>query len=199
MLIVLSHPEIVENEATIIEQLFDAGMQRFHLRKPGAGEEEMRRLLHAIPARYRSRIALHGFHELACEYGIYRLHFTEQARELAPLSEWYKKGYLLSTSVHDWQTLQELYPKFAYTFFSPVFDSLSKPGYQRVTADAFCLYDEQKKVPVVALGGIDETTIHKAMAMNFDGVAVLGAIWNDLDKSVSQFERLRDAMVLRCY
>jgi len=42
------------------------------------------------------------------------------------------------------------------------------------------------------LGGVDESGIKKLKAMNFDGAAVLGAIWNEPDKAIIHFKLLKE-------
>src|SRR5581483_745630 len=121
MLIVISHHEVFPEEAFILQQLFVEGLACFHLRKPGAAERQVRQLLQRIAPEYQSRIALHGFHHLADEYGTRRLHFPEHVRvgrppkdgsllhALSDNSPWYAlkdAGYVLSTSVHDLVILQ---------------------------------------------------------------------------------------------
>jgi len=197
-LIVISHPSFLPNEAAIIQQLFDEGLQCFHLRKPQANEEDMRQLLNAIPAEYHQRIALHAFHHLANEYDIKRLHYTEDARKartghsskdgLSSLS----KEYILSTSVHSLQTLQSLSTDFSYAFFGPVFNSISKQNYRGIAHDGFYIENDQKAVPVVALGGINAENIHQVKAMNFDGAAVLGTIWEEPENAVETFKSFQN-------
>ncbi|THU39718.1 thiamine phosphate synthase [Niastella caeni] len=194
-LIVISHPVMFPGEAAIIQQLFVEGLEYFHLRKPEADEQAMQQLLDAIPAAFHHRIALHGFHHLAAAYGIRRLHFTEQYRSMTNETTWKQlkdKGYSLSTSVHDLQTIQSLSSFFSYTFFSPVFDSISKRQYQGMAGDDFYLHDEQKSVPVIALGGINGENIRKVAAMNFDGAAVLGTIWNEPANAIENYKLIQD-------
>jgi thiamine-phosphate pyrophosphorylase len=187
---------MLPGEAAIIQQLFEAGLEYFHLRKPDADEQALRQLLDAIPAMYHHCIALHGFHHLAKEYDIHRLHFTEKHRQATEATAWMQlkeQGFRLSTSVHDLTALQQLPPVFAYAFFSPVFDSISKQQYKGVAGNEFYLTDEQKAVPVIALGGIDTDNIGKVAAMNFDGAAVLGTIWNEPAKAVERWAAFQKA------
>lgn len=193
-LIVISHAASVPNETAIIQQLFAEGLQLFHLRKPEAEEQAMRQLIAAIPAEYHNRIVMHGFFHLMEEYNIHRWHFREEHRlattvvELAQLKE---KGYTLSTSVHELETLQQLPACFSYAFFSPVFDSISKQSYKGVARDDFYLRDEQKPLQVIALGGIDAQNIQLLPSMNFDGAALLGAIWNEPENAIENFKRCK--------
>jgi thiamine-phosphate pyrophosphorylase len=209
-LIVISSPAMLPGEAAIMQQLFVEGLELFHLRKPDADEKAVRQLIEAIPAEYHDRIVMHGFFHLMEEYNIHRWHFREEHRlsaerdgslfkgsspwqtsqRASPHSDGDPPKIILSTSVHDLQTLQQLPSIFAYAFFSPVFDSISKQQYKGVTGDDFYLANEQKAVPVIALGGIDADNISKVTAMNFDGAALLGTIWNEPAKAVENFRRV---------
>lgn len=195
-LIVISHAGMLPGEAAIIQQLFEAGLEIFHLRKPDADEQAISTLLDAIPSRYHDRIALHGFHQLANEYKIRRLHFTEAHRletDAATLSKLCDKNYILSTSVHEISVLATLSFSFRYAFFSPVFDSLSKPGYKGIIGDEFYLNIKYKPVPAIALGGIDAENMQMVADMNFNGAAVLGTIWNEPARAVERWVALKDA------
>jgi thiamine-phosphate pyrophosphorylase len=193
-LVVISGPAMLAGEAVLIQQLFAEGLEYFHLRKPDADEQAVRALIEAIPAVYHDRIVMHGFFHLMSAYNLRRWHFREEHRvatAVETLAQEKDKGYILSTSVHDLTTLQQLPPLFAYTFFSPVFDSISKQGYKGVADDKFYLSQEYKLVPVIALGGIDAGNIKKAVEMNFDGAAVLGTIWNEPAKAIENFKLLQ--------
>jgi thiamine-phosphate pyrophosphorylase len=190
-LIVISNAASVPDDAAIIRQLFAEGLELFHLRKPEADEQTMRRLIEAIPAVYHNRIVMHGFFHLMKEYGIHRRHFREAHRLITTvkaLAQLKEQGYTLSTSVHDLETLQQLPSQFSYTFFSPVFDSISKQGYKGVAGNNFHLRDEQKPLQVMALGGIDAGNIQLLPGMNFDGAALLGAIWSEPENAIENFK-----------
>jgi thiamine-phosphate pyrophosphorylase len=190
-IVIISSATAVPNEAAIIQQLFAEGLEVFHLRKPEADEQMVRQLIEAIPAEYHNRIAMHGFFHLMAEYNILRWHFREEHRQSTTKEEMTQlknKGYALSTSVHDLPTLQRLISLFSYAFFSPVFDSISKQQYKGVADGDFYLKDEQKPVSVIALGGVDAGNIQSAMAMNFDGAALLGAIWKEPANAVENFK-----------
>ena len=190
-LVVITHAAMLPGEAAIIQQLFEDGLEVLHLRKPEAGEQAVRQLIEAIPAVYHDRIAMHGFFHLMKEYNIHRWHFREEHRQETTkesMEQLKDKGYTLSTSVHELPTLQRLTSLFSYTFFSPVFDSISKHQYKGVAGAGFYLEAEQKAVPVFALGGVDAGNIRSAMAMNFDGAALLGAIWKEPVNAVENFK-----------
>ncbi|SKB44729.1 thiamine phosphate synthase [Dyadobacter psychrophilus] len=180
-IIAISHPEFIPHEAHRINALFREGMLRLHLRKPDGNVADLNRLLGEIDPEFYPKIALHTHHELAAQFGINRLHFPENLRKGTPefmLEKLKNAGFKLSTSVHDISELNALSTAFEYTFFGPVFNSISKKGYQRVIHDDFYLKNEQKNVKVIAIGGIAHSNIEKIKEMNFDGAAMLGAIWH---------------------
>lgn len=191
-LIIISSEKIDKNEAAIINALFNAGMSRFHLRKPGSAKDDICLLLDKIDPAFRDRIALHQFHELAAGYGITRLHFTEQCRRQTTqkmFESFLMRGLILSTSVHNALHIPSL-DAFQYVFFGPVFNSLSKPGYNSMVAPEFHLSKVTEEPKVIALGGIEPHRIATAREMGFDGVAALGAIWNNPEQAISNFEKL---------
>ena len=185
--IVITNPTALKNEASLINQLFDEGLSVLHLRKPEYSSQELVLLLQEINPIHYSKIALHSCHFLAKSFGINRLHFNEVSRKqlLGDALETYKaEGVILSTSIHSTDDYIQLSDKFDYAFLSPVFDSISKPNYQAQAFD-LSMINKKPETKLIALGGIDETTCSKAFDRGFDGVALLGAIWNSEDKIIA--------------
>lgn len=194
-LIVISNPEAIPNEADIINRLFEAGLNRFHLRKPNYSGQQAAALIRQIDERYHQCIALHQHHEIAMDFGTKRLHFTEKHRkatDIDKLTLLQQQGSILSTSVHETATLQTL-SGFNNAFFGPVFNSISKPGYQSKLSSSFTLSKAHNNFNIIALGGINKANLNQLTAMNFDGAAVLGAVWNNPDRAVPAFKSLKQA------
>jgi thiamine-phosphate pyrophosphorylase len=193
-LIVISNPIAVADECIIINQLFHTGLKYFHIRKPGSEIQTVRELLNGIDPGFYDRIALHQFHEIATEFGIKRLHYTETARKQSNLQRWQLQrdnGFTLSTSIHDITLLPGL-KLFKYVFYGPVFDSLSKPGYLSKLPADFNLTRPGINPKVIALGGIEVTNLKKIKTMGFEGAAVLGALWNEPDKAMVRFKEIKE-------
>ena len=193
-LIVLSNPETIANEAKIINQLFEAGMTRFHLRKPGWSGNQCMDLLKDLDPAFHPAIALHQHHYLTNDLNTKRLHFTENHRfntSKETLINQNLSGFLCSTSVHQLAEIHSL-NAFDYVFFSPVFHSISKPGYQSKLEKGFVLKKVNSLQKVIALGGIDEHNLNQIRQMKFDGAAVLGAIWKNPEQAVTIFKKLND-------
>jgi thiamine-phosphate pyrophosphorylase len=181
-MIVVTAPTPVASEWNLMNSLFEAGLALLHIRKPSGTEDEMRVYLEKIKPEFRDRLVLHQQHHLAQDFQIRRIHFTENERksttELA-FQNWIKEGFTLSTSVHSMSDFEQLAPCFQYAFFGPVFESLSKPGYVSTIEFEKTLKSRQNKTTaLLAIGGITAAKIQTALQFGFDGVALLGTIWN---------------------
>eukprot|EP00955_Chlamydomonas_euryale_P105067 365611-Chlamydomonas_euryale.AAC.10 len=141
---------------------------------------------------------LHQHHELARDYDVMvceggrwvhatdqaelqGLHYPERVRPPAPLQPVPHSPHLLqSTSFHSLQQLEvDWGPDLNYAFLSPIYDSISKKGYSAAGFDPveLSLALSGCKTPLVALGGITAERVGAAADAGFDGVAVLGAVW----------------------
>lgn len=177
MLILISSPEEIARESTLINQFFDEGLDLLHLRKPENSELGMRALIEKIDSKHHKKISLHQHHHLAGNYGIERLHFSERLRlemkdEIAASLK--NEGFQLSTSVHNMEDLRLLDDSFGYSFIGPVFDSISKPGYTAKVERSGSIF--RGNIKTVAIGGIKGSNVHELKG-HFHGIAILGAIW----------------------
>lgn len=169
-LIAITVPYFYPAEATDITHALDNGrFNRVHIRKPDGTEADMRRLLEEIPARLRSRLSLHDFHNLAAEHGIGGIHLNSR-NPVAP-TDW--RG-LTSRSIHKVEEIGGITEDYA--FLSPIFPSISKPGYH---ADFNLAELSTRLTPrIYALGGVSRTRLPLLEKAGFAGAAMLGAAWN---------------------
>ncbi len=197
-LIVMSAPHLFKEEGGVINALFEAGMDIFHLRKPGVSIPALRTLIEQIDQAYRNMLVLHQHHALCDEFQLPRRHYPEQLRQhhaASGFADQQQRGLILSTSIHDLDSISAC-NAFEYVFFSPVFDSISKAGYHSKLPTNFRLERKSGWPAVIALGGIEARHVEQVSAMNFDGLAVLGAIWNIGQSPVENFLALHRACLL---
>ena len=69
MLIVITPPACVSQEHSIVRTLFDQGLQRLHVRKPGWSEDSIERYVDRVDS-YRNRICIHSTPQLAARLGV---------------------------------------------------------------------------------------------------------------------------------
>lgn len=185
-LIVITTPYFFQGENTIITGLFETGMQRLHLRKPNGDINAFSQLLKKIPDIYHPKIVLHDCFESVNKYTLGGIHLNRRNNQV-PV------GFngTVSRSCHSIEELKQ-YQKLDYLFLSPIFQSISKEGYGNgFTPESLeeASTDGTINEKVIALGGIDCTTLPLLRPFHFGGVAVLGALWGknpsiDKEKSI---------------
>ncbi|RKS96818.1 thiamine phosphate synthase [Chryseobacterium defluvii] len=189
MIIIITPEEIVQNETEIINGLFLEGLDLLHIRKPFINNEEMKNFLDQIDSSYHAQVILHSHYDLGKEYSISRFHIREKDR-LEGLGTHFK-NQIISTSVHDVRMYNKLGKEWEYSFISPVFPSISKKGYGENTTILENIKDRNNEdVKLIPLGGINENNIDKAFQSGADGVALLGAIWNN-EQPLQVFRKCR--------
>jgi thiamine-phosphate pyrophosphorylase len=201
-LLVISPPEHLEAELSLLTQLFEAGLQTYHVRKPGWSEPELTEYIQEIPVIYHDRLVVHAHYQLALQFPLKGIHLTEHSRRTASTPTFLRKlpGRSISASLHSLDELRRHRRPYHYIFLSPIFPSTSKLGYQadfkpevlehtlghlRMRAG----YTPQ----VVALGGITPATLPWVQQAGFAGAAVLGGIWQQPDP-VAAFRELQAAV-----
>lgn len=204
LLVVITSPATVPGEADYLEGLLEAGLEKLHIRKPDDRQERQTpmdngdirtpgdariTLLERLAPRWHSRLVLHGGREmipLAKKYGVPQIH-----------AHWHRpwltdEGIALSASLHSSEEVQEV-PSggLEYVFLSPLFDSISKPGYlagegliRRPAGVAPCR--------LIGLGGIDADTIGEVIQHGWEGAALLGYIWQRPEEAVERFRKLKE-------
>ena len=212
-IIVISAPDFLPGEAEAVTALLEAGAWRVHVRKPPAGSDSIARLLEEFPQCYRSRLSLHDHHELAENCGVGGVHLNSR-NPSAPDGF----GGLVSRSCHSMEELSEYGSVCDYMFLSPIFDSISKSGYnsrfsleeirRRIVAgsdvatarmdvmssDGNCRSVDWGRV--FALGGVCPDNVRLLEDVGFGGAAVLGYLWepfrqdHDIAALSARFRRL---------
>lgn len=187
-LIVITNSTLVENETIWINLMFHRGLNRLHLRRPGASEEEFRAFIEAIDSSFWKRIVVHDHFSLVREYGLAGIHLSSSAY---PLYRYSPDHGSISVSCHQFEEVEQLKDFVDYCFLSPIYDSISKEGY-RAGFDYESLRSKlaQITVPVFALGGIDPTRIGDVISLGFRGYAVLGYIWSKPWRVLEHFTEL---------
>lgn len=190
-LVVISPEHDDPRETAVLGELFALGLERYHMRKPTWPRERLEAWLRALPHAWRTRLVLHQHHELVEALGLGGVHERDEpVGQVSDLTRPAQKSgqrpdLLTSRSCHDLATLRASLGHYDAVFFSPVFPSVSKPGYGprsegalgEISAVLAQRTAAERRTSVLALGGITAETAPRALALGFDGVAVLGAVW----------------------
>ncbi len=192
MLILIAPENDIPNEIEILHQLFQEGLQYYHLRKPTKNYQEHCDYLNQIDKQYHNRIVVHHFHELINEFNLKGIHFTEQKRidHIDNPGQYFLNlemyGKTISSSFHKSENLANCDFEFDYHFLSPVFSSISKEGYE---GKGFDVNHVDKRI--IALGGITTQNIPKTLNLGYNGIAVLGSVWKS-NSPITAFKKIRN-------
>ena len=170
-LIAVTRPDFYAEEPLQIVSLLKNGFEKVHVRKPESRVEDMTKLLDEIPMEYREKLVLHDHHELAETYGVKGVHLNQ--RNPLPPADF--KGSL-SASCHSLEEIPSALEHCDYVFLSPIFDSISKAGYQaKFTVEEL---EKADLTNVFALGGVTFDKIPELRKLGFTGAALHGALWH---------------------
>jgi len=176
--IVITSPEIIQDEVNLWEALFLSGLQRLHVRKPHASVSQLKDMLISLPEKYHSRVILHQHHILTDDFKLGGIHFKSinQPEEYAIKD----KDLSRSKSCHTPREVLNNYKKYDYVFLSPIFDSISKKGYPSAfyTDEIQTFFQDHQQIRnCIALGGIDNNNMQSCIDIGFAACALLGTIW----------------------
>ena len=168
-LIAITIPDLRQGEDLAICRLIDRGWNRVHIRKPEATREQLSGLIERIPVKYRPQISLHDHLDLAIRYGLGGVHLNSRCQ--MPPAGW--KG-LVSRSCHSLEEIKR-YSHLDYLTLSPIYDSLSKPGYKSRFTPGLLKNANLKNV--YALGGVTLSRLIELEQIGFEGAAMLSEAW----------------------
>lgn len=190
-LIIISPDKDLENETGLVNELFKNGLELFHLRKPDMKEDEQRQYLEKIDRAYLNKISIHQHHQLAKDFDLKYLHFKESFRNSFLFDKAKRNNYTISTSYHSHNDPFVANEKYDYCFLGPVYNSISKKGYdQRINEDVK-IKQEKVSTKIFALGGITTKNTEALLNRGFSGIAVLGSIWQEPKKSLEIFNQFK--------
>jgi thiamine-phosphate pyrophosphorylase len=168
MILVISSPSPQEHEGRTLSHLMECGVERIHIRKPGAATDVVAQLLREVPDCFHARLVVHGHPQLVDSFKLAGVH----GRDIPGA---------VSCSIHELGELA-MGDRYNYLLFGPIFPSISKPGYRpRIPFEECSAAVKAATGCVVAIGGITAQTAPQARRAGFSGVAVLGAVWNSPD------------------
>ena len=169
LLIAITPVTPIADESAKICRLLDHDFDFVHIRHPEITIGQMLKIIEDIPADLRSRIKIHDHHHLAYETGV-GVHVNTRGGENV-------ESPFKSTGCHSIQEITRLTPDiYEYVMLSPVFPSISKPGYGPSVDLLNGLKNINPSFPIIALGGVTHEKLSEIKIRGFSGAAMLGAV-----------------------
>jgi len=190
-LILFTHPDFIAGEPEFVNELFDNGLETLHFRKPGFNKQECFYYLESISQKHRHKIMLHQEYDLAIEFGLKGIHFTEKTKSDFELHN--HLNLVKSMACHNLEELKKLPDAIDYASISPVYNSISKANYESNIDKSQLAEICQLALPykIFALGGICENNIAELKELGLDGVCILGDFWNRIQNKQDSIRHLK--------
>lgn len=197
-LIVISPSKKQDSEIGFLLNMFEHGLQTYHVRKKTFSTRELRNYLEEIPAKYHNRLVIHSHHELALKFNLKGIYIS-RSHKRSKLKLWFWKKWLklrkgnleISTTQRSIEDVLEYIPRYDYIFLAPVFDSLSG-NFQSAFSDYNLIPTlKNSKYKVMARGGVSTDTLQKAHQLGFGGVAFYTSIWKT-ENPLHEFMKVKE-------
>lgn len=180
-IIVITTPNFIKGEESVIPHLLQLGVDIVHIRKPSATREQLALLLESLPKWCYDRLVVHDCLELANEYHLRGIHLNRRNHAIPD-----NFSGSLSMSCHSLEEVDIKKDMAEYVFLSPIFNSISKSGYNSAFSKEE-LHNAMKQGTidhkVIALGGVSTANIDTVKDLGFGGAALLGDIWDRTESS----------------
>ncbi len=203
-IILYTSPKEIVNEIEIISQLFEIGVDYLYIRKPELDDFSLVDFVEKIPEPYWKKCISTSM-IITKEFNLGGYHFTrdiliKNEKYHTKVLEWlYQHQKISSASAHSINELERLNGHFKHLIVSPIFPSISKENhsypwnYSKLN-DCLNSSSTQPKSLCFAVGGIDINKIEMIKNTNFDGIGLLGAIWNHPEKAKLNFQKIKESI-----
>ena len=164
-----------------IHDLLDVGVSAIQLREKDLSDAEyiklaepLCRLCHA----YSAQLFINSRIEIAMEVGAGGLHLPGDSASVRKVVERTNHRFIIGSSVHTLTEAQQRETEGAdFITYSPIYPTLSKPGYGPVVGlDGLRNVTEGVNIPVFALGGITPERVSECLDAGAYGVAVMSGV-----------------------
>ncbi len=184
-LIVISSSKNRTDEAKVITELFECGLNIYHLRKPSMSTEDMIKIIENIPDHFHDRLVIHSHHKLAGTYNLKGIHLTGIHRR-RKFSTWMRMRFLqmkndsltVSTSFHKLAHVYTNKGSYDYVFLGSIFDRLSNNFHAGYSEHSIRAVIGKTDIPLIARGGTNSDVVVRCSDLGFTGIAFASALWD---------------------
>lgn len=199
-IILMTPPDIKDNEISTIIQLFEYGLNTLHLNKKNMSTRKTKDYIKQIPHIFHNRIVIHYHHELAFQFNLKGIHFTQYHLEktfrnwcLFQKEKIFRKKFIHTRT---YRKISDAFNKekyfFDYYFLNNVFNKITNDfnvGYHPLRINEI----QKTNKKFIVKGGINIHTALKAKEYGFHGICLNSFIWN-AEEPIKQMQELKKAL-----
>lgn len=177
----------------LARQAVAGGVDAVQVREKDLSEAELLPLVQSVvdAVAGQAAVLVNGSLMVAQQLGI-GLHLPETGMAPADARAALGPSALIGRSIHGPNSAQEV-QGLDYLIAGHVFPTASKPNRPPLGIDGLKRISAVARAPVIAIGGIDESSIEQVMQAGAHGIAVISAI-NAADRPEEAARRLRDQL-----
>ena len=188
LLVVTDRRLAARDLASVVDDAVSAGARWVWFRDKDLERPERLALARQILAAIRGRAVMTVGSDmgLAVELGLKAVHLSMSA-DVAEARQRLGANALIGLSAHSHVDVALAKARGAdYVTLSPIFETMSKPGYGPCLGPAILRAATAVGIPIIALGGINPELVKAVMDEGVDGVAVMGGIYmeDQIEKNV---------------
>jgi len=200
-IVLYTAPTEIDNEIEIISTLFENGIDYLYLRKPELDDFSLVDFVEQIPEKYWSKCIATSL-IITKEFDLAGYHFTQESLQKntnynQKILEWlHGNNKISSASAHSIEELNRHAGQFKHVMVAPLFPSISKENhfynwdFETLSKQIATHKSQNTTSRFFAVGGVDATKINEIQTLNFDGIGLLGAIWNSPANATENFNNL---------
>jgi thiamine-phosphate pyrophosphorylase len=192
----------IKPDISPLNNLFAAGLDLLYLRTNAGNSIAWGGILNDLKSEFQGKVIVPASAGEAVGSCQAILHVKEAERN-GNQPKMILPNRVYSTSVHHLPDVLDLPPCFRYVFYSPVFESISKPGYRpefdllTVKRTIERLKENKEELPlIIGLGGVKAGNIKQVRETGLNGAALMGALWQAADP-VQVFNEVKAALETR--
>jgi thiamine-phosphate pyrophosphorylase len=199
-IVIVSTPQSSFEEAKMVNELFEEGLEYFHLNKRKDSLRDYTTYLERIYPHYRNRVIIHQYPHLVKKYDLAGLHIGRSVRKEG-FSGWIQhkfhkliyKNRMLVMSCKRLSTLQKHASKYNYAMLGPVFtiepSGKATPNFNpKITSNS----DEFVDGTVLAGGDLTFEQLPELHKFGFKGVALREIIWRYPSGPVEAYRKVKE-------
>lgn len=186
-LIVITPSNDVPDETSLVTKMFESGLMTLHLRKPKKSTNQMKEYIQEIPQHFHNRIVIHSHHKLALKFTLKGIHLSD-----THLSKHWKYWYVRlrlklkfgqTSKSRSYSRLQQVYSleerDYSYFLIGTMFNRMTGGLYSGYYEEGVLAANKNGGKHLVARGGTTLSSVDKAHALGFYGLAFNTYVWAD--------------------
>ncbi len=176
----------------VVKEAIAGGVDVVQLRERDVTSREIYHLARRLKEIIKGtpvRLLINDRVDIAMAVGADGVHLGQKGIPVETVRRMVGHGMVIGVSTHDLEEALKAEDEGAdYILFSPIFATRCKPGVEPKGVQALQELQEQVDIPIIALGGINSTTLREVVRVGVTNAAVMSSILTSEDPKAAAAE-----------